>query len=98
MRPPNLLVFLPDQQRTDTMTCYGGTKVHVPALNKLASESVIFERAYVTQPVCIPSRSSLFTGLWPHTTGCTSNGVVLPRSFPTFTELLQDKDYRCAYM
>jgi hypothetical protein len=43
MRSPNLLVFLPDQQRTDTMACYGGTKVHAPALNKLASESVIFE-------------------------------------------------------
>jgi arylsulfatase len=98
MRQPNLLVFLPDQQRTHTMACYGGTKVHVPALNKLASESVIFERAYVTHPVCIPSRSSLFTGLWPHTTGCTRNGVVLPRHFPTFTELLQNKDYRCGYM
>ncbi len=48
MRPPNLLVFLPDQQRTDTMACYGGTKVHAPALNKLASESAIFERVYVT--------------------------------------------------
>lgn len=80
------------------MACYGGTKVHVPALNKLASESVIFERTYVTQPVCIPSRSSLFTGLWPHTTGCTSNGVALHRRFPVFTELLQDKNYRCGYM
>ncbi len=66
MRQPNLLVFLPDQQRTDTMACYGGTKVHAPALNKLASESVIFERAYVTQPICTPSRASLFSGLWPY--------------------------------
>src|SRR6266576_3176974 len=78
MRPPNLLVLLPDQQRTDTIACYGGTEVHAPALNKLASESVIFERAYVTQPICTPSRASLLSGLWPHTTGCTRNSVFLP--------------------
>src|SRR5438067_1024332 len=77
MRPPNLIVFLPDQQRTDTLACYGGTKVHAPALNKVASESVIFERAYVTQPICTPSRASLLSGLWPHTTGCTRNSVPL---------------------
>ena len=98
MRPPNLLVFLPDQQRTDTIACYGGTKVHAPALNKLASESVIFERAYVTQPICTPSRASLLSGLWPHTTGCTRNSVPLEQRFPTFAELLENKDYHCAYM
>src|SRR5438067_8019807 len=98
MRRPNLLVLLPDQQRTDTIACYGGTKVHAPALNKLASESVIFERAYVTQPICTPSRASLLSGLWPHTTGCTRNSVPLEQRFPTFVELLENKDYHCAYM
>src|SRR5947207_13936551 len=92
MRPPNLLVFLPDQQRTDTIACYGGTKVHAPALNKLASESVIFERAYVTQPICTPSRASLLSGLWPHTNGCTRNSVTLEQRFPTFAEQLQHDD------
>src|SRR5947208_13400022 len=98
MRPPNLLVFLPDQQRTDTIACYGGTKVHAPALNKLASESVIFERAYVTQPICTPSRASLLSGLWPHTSGCTRNSLPLEQRFPTFVELLENKEYHCAYM
>ena len=46
-RKPNLILFLPDQQRADTLACYGGFKVHAPNLNKLASESVIFERACV---------------------------------------------------
>ena len=98
MRQPNLLIFLPDQQRTDTIGCYGGAKVHAPSLNKLASESVIFERAYVTHPVCVPSRASLFTGLWPHQNGCTRNGVALDRRFPVLTELLQNKQHYCCYM
>jgi arylsulfatase A-like enzyme len=97
-RKPNLILFLPDQQRADTIACYGGVKVHAPNLNKLASEAVIFERTYVTHPVCTPSRSSLMTGTWPHINGCTRNSVPLDRRFGVFPELMQDRDYRTAYM
>jgi len=97
-RKPNLILFLPDQQRADTLACYGGVKVQAPNLNKLASESVIFERTYVTHPVCTPSRSSLMTGTWPHINGCTHNSVPLDRRFRVFPELMQDQDYRTAYI
>jgi arylsulfatase A-like enzyme len=97
-RKPNLIFFLPDQQRADTIACYGGRKVHAPNLNKLAAESVVFERAFVTHPVCTPSRSSLMTGTWPHINGCTRNSVPLDRRFCSFAELIADKDYRTAYI
>jgi arylsulfatase A-like enzyme len=97
-RKPNLVLFLPDQQRGDTISCYGGAKVHAPNLNKLASESVVFERAYVTHPVCTPSRSSLMTGTWPHINGCTKNNVPLDRRFRVFPELMEDRDYRTLYI
>jgi arylsulfatase A-like enzyme len=97
-RKPNLVLFLPDQQRADTLACYGGVKVHAPNLNKLASESVVFEHTYVTHPVCTPSRSSLMTGTWPHINGCTHNSVPLDRRFRVFPELIQDQDYRTAYI
>src|SRR5215469_9612622 len=94
----NLILFLPDQQRADTLACYGGVKVHAPNLNKLASESVVFERTYVTHPVCTPSRSSLMTGTWPHINGCTRNSVPLERRFRVFPELMQGQNYRTAYI
>src|SRR6266536_2395024 len=97
-RKTNLILFLPDQQRADTIACYGGVKVHAPNLNKLASESVVFERTYVTHPVCTPSRSSLMTGTWPHINGCTRNSVPLDRRFHVFPELMEDRDYRTAYI
>ena len=97
-RKPNLILFLPDQQRADTLACYGGVKVHAANLNKLASESVIFERAYVTHPVCTPSRSALMTGTWPHINGCTRNSVPLDRRFLVFPQLMQDSDYHTAYV
>src|SRR5512145_222648 len=55
---PNLLFILTDQQRRDTMKAYGNGRIKTPNLDKLASQSCVFERSYVTQPVCSPSRAS----------------------------------------
>ncbi len=97
-RRPNLLFIWTDEQRADTMAAYGNTKIHAPNLNKLAEQSVVFERAYVTQPVCTPNRSAVMTGLWPHTTGCIKNNIPLPQDARCLGELLNDPDYRTAYM
>lgn len=95
---PNLLFIWTDQQRADTMAAYGNTKIHAPNLNKLAGESVVFQKAYVTQPVCTPNRSAVMTGLWPHTSGCTANNIRLPQDIPSLPEIVNDSDYRTAYM
>ena len=97
-RKPNLLVFLPDQQRADTLGCYGAQTSFTPNLDKLASESVVFQQAYVTHPICAPSRSSLLTGTWPHQNGCTQNGVALAPQFCCLPEMIDDPDYRTGYM
>lgn len=96
MRKPNLIFIFTDQQRFDTMACYGNQRIQTPSLNALADESFVFESAYVTQPVCTPSRSSIMTGLYPHTTGCRQNNVPLPRELPTLAEMVSD-EYLCAY-
>jgi arylsulfatase len=96
-RKPNLLVFLPDQLRADAIAGESASSVHAPNLHKLASESVVFERAYVTHPICAPSRSSLVSGMWPHQNGCINNHSALPRKFRCLPELLGDSDYRTGY-
>jgi len=95
---PNLLVLWTDQQRADTMAAYGNPRYRVSALNRLAAESVVFERCYVTQPVCTPSRSSVMTGWWPHQNGCVRNNIPLKSETKTLPELLADPLYRTAYM
>jgi choline-sulfatase len=97
-KKPNLLFIWTDEQRADTMAVYGNTKIRVPNLNKLVSESVVFKNAYVTQPVCSPSRCSVMTGLWPHTSGVFRNNLPLPEDTPCLPELLNDTDYRTAHM
>ena len=97
MRPPNLLFLFTDEQRADTMAAYGNTRIQTPNLNRLAAQSTVFQRAYVTQPVCTPSRSTILTGLYPHTNGCTENNVSLPADVPCLPEMLSGGDYVAAY-
>jgi arylsulfatase A-like enzyme len=97
-KKPNLLFIWTDQQRADTMAVYGNEKIKTPHLNKLANESFVFQKAYVSQPVCTPSRSTVLTGLWPHQNGCVKNNVPLRTETKCFPELLDDPEYKCAYM
>ena len=45
------------------MACYGNDDIQTPNLNALADQSFVFENAYVSQPVCTPSRTTIMTGL-----------------------------------
>ncbi len=94
---PNLLFIWTDEQRADTMSVYGNPRIKAPNLKKLAGESVVFSNAYVSQPVCTPSRSTVMTGLWPHTNSCLENNIPLPEDIPCFSEIVNDSDYRTGY-
>ncbi|MGC9454726.1 MAG: sulfatase family protein [Phycisphaerae bacterium] len=96
MAPPNLLFIFTDEQRYDTLRAYGNSRIHTPNLNRLAEQSCVIERAYVTQTVCTPSRSSIMTGLYPHSNGCTENNVPLSAGVPCLAEMLRG-DHETAY-
>lgn len=93
MNTPNLLFLYTDEQAFDTLACYGNDWIEMPNLNALASESVVFEKAYVTQPVCTPSRSTLLTGQWPHTNGCIRNNEPLKAETQCLPEMLPEGAY-----
>ena len=93
---PNLLFIFTDQQRADTMACYGNSLIETPNLNRLSDESFVFENAYVSAPICSPSRSTIMTGLWPHTSGVLKNNYPLSDSTPVISEMLPP-DYISGY-
>ena len=93
---PNVLVIITDQQRFDTLRCYGNDWIETPNLDAIADRSFVFEHAYVTQPVCTPARSSLLTGLYPHTTGQVRNAIPMRDDTRTIAEMAPDA-YHCAY-
>ena len=89
---PNLLFILTDEQRFDTMLAYGNKAILTPTLNKLSSHSTIYEKAYVAQPVCAPGRSTIYSGLYPHTNGVINNAVNLNSGIQLLPELISN-DY-----
>lgn len=61
---PNVLFICIDDLRPD-LKCYGNPVIHSPNIDRLAKQSVLFTRQYVTQPTCGASRYSLLTGRLP---------------------------------
>lgn len=66
---PNIIFVSAEQQRGDTLRCCGAGWMIAPNLDRLASQSVVFERAFSCAATCISSRAAFYTGLYPHNTG-----------------------------
>jgi len=71
---PNILFIMTDQQSAKMLSCTGNTWLKTPALDRLAASGIRFERAYACNPVCVPNRFSLQTGLMPSAIGMRHNG------------------------
>jgi arylsulfatase len=70
---PNILWLMTDEQRTDSLGCYGSSWTRTPCLDRLASEGVLFETAVTPSPVCVPARVALLSGRRPHRSGIMCN-------------------------
>ncbi len=70
---PNVLFIMTDQQHAGMMSCTGNKWLKTPVLDRLAASGIRFERAYACNPVCVPSRFSLQTGLMPSAIGMGQN-------------------------
>jgi len=90
---PNVLWICTDQQRADTLGCYGNAIVSTPNIDRLASQSALFENAFVQSPICSPSRGSFLTGRYPRTTGLRQNGQIIPPSEKPISRLAADAGY-----
>ncbi|TMR24911.1 DUF4976 domain-containing protein [Nonomuraea turkmeniaca] len=92
---PNILWLCADQQRFDTVGCYGNPFVETPNLDRLAAGGVMFDHAYAQSPVCTPSRASFLTGRYPRTTRARQNGGSIPAGERLIPRILADAGYTC---
>ncbi len=74
-KPPNILFIMTDQQHANMMSCTGNPYLKTPAMDRLARGGVRFPNAYVTNPVCVPSRISMATGVMAGRLGVFNNGM-----------------------
>ena len=92
---PNIILITADDLGNQ-LGCYGDEYAKTPALDKLASEGIRFKTAWVTQSSCSSSRSSIFTGLYPHQNGQVglAHLGIFSKETPRLPNLLKEEGYR----
>jgi choline-sulfatase len=91
----NLVVVTLDTTRADRIGAYGARDVETPAVDRLATEGVLFEQAVSVAPLTLPAHSSIFTGKFPPEHGVRDNGgFFLGPEQVTLAELLKGRGYR----
>jgi len=96
MPRPNILLLMTDEHRWDTMGYMGCPALRTPNLDRLAGEGVIFTQCYTPNPLCMPARNALHTGLYTFQSGQMDNVGDWPLGLPTFTQALQRLGYHTA--
>src|SRR5438105_5034323 len=91
----NILFIVVDTLRADHLGCYGYGKPTSPAIDRLASEGVLFERCYAPGIPTTPAHTTMYTGMHPlsHNIVCHGGSVELDRKIPVLPELLQWAGY-----
>ncbi len=95
---PNFLFIITDQHRADHLGCSGHPVLKTPHIDSIADRGVRFNRFYVSNPVCMPNRSTLMTGRMPSLHGVRHNGIPLSLQANTFVDLMRAEGYRTALM
>lgn len=85
----NVILVLADQLSAKWLGCYGNAGASTPHLDRLAAVGTRFANACANHPVCMPSRSTLFTGRSARHHGVLYNGYELSPEMPTFARELQ---------
>lgn len=70
---PNVLLILADDCTHNDLSVYGGKNAKTPNIDRLATEGLVFNRAYVSEAICQPCRAELYTGQFPMRNGCAWN-------------------------
>ena len=90
---PNIIIYLADDQDQLDYGVYGNPKVVTTNVDKLASEGMKFLNFYSSQAICAPSRSQVFTGMYPVKNGCMANHIGVKPNIQSIASLLKESDY-----
>ncbi|MBN2326666.1 MAG: sulfatase [Candidatus Omnitrophica bacterium] len=90
---PNIIWLIADDVGSKEIGCYGHPTIRTPNIDRLAANGVRFTEAFVTASSCSPSRCSMFTGKFPHSTGAENLHDPLPADQVIVPELLASVGY-----
>ncbi|MFG0306878.1 MAG: sulfatase [Phycisphaerales bacterium JB040] len=93
---PNILFIMSDDHGWQAISAYGSNRNVTPHIDRIAQTGTRFDRAYVTNSICGPSRAVILTGLHSHLNGFTRNGNTFDGSQRTAPKMLQAAGYQTA--
>ena len=92
-KPTNIIFYLSDDQDLLDYGVYGNPKVETSNVDLLANQGIKFTNFYTGQAICAPSRSQLFTGMYPVKNGCMANHIGVKPNIKSITSLLKESGY-----
>lgn len=97
---PNIIFLLTDDQRWDALGCMGNQVIKTPNIDKLASEGILFENAFVTTSICCTSRASIFSGQYARRHGINDFVTDFSREalMNTYPAILRSNGYRTGFI
>ena len=93
---PNILYIMSDDHAFQAISAYGSNRNQTPHIDRIASEGMRFDRCYVTNSLCGPSRACILTGTYSHINGMYDHYSTFNNKLPTFPKLLQKAGYQTA--
>lgn len=98
-KKPNIVCFVGEGLRWDELSFTGNSIIKTPNMDRIGREGCTFSNAFVVNALCLPSRATMLTGMYSHTTGAASNveGKINPK-FPLVSDLLRQAGYEIAFL
>ncbi len=96
---PNIVCVVGEGLRWDELSSTGNKLIETPNMDRIGSEGCTFRNAFVVNALCLPSRATMLTGMYSHTTGAVSNVEgTIPARFTLVSDLLQKAGYETAFI
>ena len=95
-KKPNIVVYLSDDHGWEYLGCSGNEHIQTPHLDTLAEKGIRLTHAFTPTPTCAPSRSTLYTGLYPARHGAMGNHTECHAHLKTLPNMLRELGYRVA--
>lgn len=93
-RKPNFIIIMADDLDVQQLSCYGGENLETKHIDRLASEGLKFNSMIASEAMCIPTRASLLTGLYPARHGAYQNHKPVNDNLKSVVHYLGDLGYR----
>src|SRR5690606_36859514 len=98
-KKPNIIIIISDDHAYQTISAYGSKLAQTPNIDRLANEGAIFNRAFVSNSICGPSRATLLTGKYSHKNGFKDNETSnFDHGQDLFVKRLQASGYTTAWI